>query len=35
MHYKDLNKKRVSVFDWHEKDVAFNILKKGYELWKH
>jgi inorganic pyrophosphatase len=34
MHYKDLNKKRVNVFDWHEKDVAFNILKKGYELWK-
>lgn len=34
LHYKDLNNKKVMVHDWHEKDTAQTILKKGQELWK-
>jgi inorganic pyrophosphatase len=27
-HYKDLNNKKVIVKDWHEKDVAYDIINK-------
>ena len=28
-HYKDLSKKQVKVFDWHEKDHAQKIINEG------
>jgi inorganic pyrophosphatase len=34
LHYKDLNKKTVNVYDWHEKNVAHEIIKKGEKQWK-
>ena len=34
LHYKDLNKKIVNVYEWHEKDVAYKIIKKGEKKWK-
>jgi inorganic pyrophosphatase len=34
LHYKDLNDKQVEVYDWHEKDFAYNILQKGATTWK-
>lgn len=35
LHYKDLNNKKVSVYDWHEKDKAHKIIMEGYKKWKH
>ena len=35
LHYKDLNNKKVSVYDWHEKDKAHNIIMEGHKKWKH
>tara|TARA_Y100000361_G_scaffold126733_1_gene120853 strand:+ start:18393 stop:18947 length:555 start_codon:yes stop_codon:yes gene_type:complete len=29
LHYKELNNKQVKVFDWHEKDVAFDIITES------
>lgn len=28
-HYKDLNNKEVKVFDWHEKEKAYEIIKEN------
>ena len=30
-HYKDLNNKKVEVFDWHEADVAKEIVSSNYK----
>jgi inorganic pyrophosphatase len=29
LHYKDLNNKDVRVFDWHEKDKAYEIISES------
>lgn len=29
LHYKDLNNKDVRVFDWHEKDKAYEIIRES------
>jgi inorganic pyrophosphatase len=34
LHYKELNNKRVKVFDWYEKQKAFNIIKKSMKINK-
>jgi inorganic pyrophosphatase len=31
-HYKDLNNKKVEVHEWHEKEKAYEILKKGIKV---
>lgn len=31
LHYKELNKKEVKVFDWHEKEKAFEIITQSYK----
>ena len=31
-HYKDLNNQKVKVFDWHEKDFAWDIINKSYKF---
>jgi len=33
-HYKDLNNKKVEVFDWHEADVAKEIVKSNKKQTK-
>ena len=30
-HYKDLSKKQVKVFDWHEKDHAQKIINEAIQ----
>ena len=30
-HYKDLSKKQVKVFDWHEKEYAHKIINEGIQ----
>lgn len=34
LHYKDLNEKKVTVHNWHEKNEAHSIIKEGNEKWK-
>jgi inorganic pyrophosphatase len=34
LHYKELNNKRVKVFDWYEKQKAFNVIKKSIKINK-
>ena len=29
LHYKELNNKKVQVFDWHEKEKAFEIINES------
>ena len=31
-HYKDLNDKKVKVFDWHEADFAKEIVRNNYNI---
>lgn len=31
-HYKDLNNQKVEVFDWHEKDLAYEIINQSYKF---
>lgn len=33
-HYKELNNKDVKVFDWHEREVAYEIIEKGISAFK-
>ena len=33
-HYKELNNKDVKVFDWHEKERAYDIIKEGISAFK-
>lgn len=32
LHYKDLNGKKVNVFDWHEKEFAHKIIKESVKI---
>jgi inorganic pyrophosphatase len=32
LHYKDLNARNVKVFDWHESEFAYKIIKESIKL---